>query len=158
MMEYGNLDMMSQKDIDRLKSLIRSADSLKAGLLKEVTVASEDGDTVIFGHTVSDLQENVEVQSDSIVGTLKYTSTGALPATWGAGYFLVLKFSDPDASATSVKVGLDPSVSSGLVELDEDMNASFKITDKENQVLKVVSTDGTRSTVQNFDLSKLVLE
>ena len=158
MMEYGNIDIMSQKDIDRLKSLIRNADSLKAGLLKEVTVAAEADGTVIFGHTVSDLQENVEVQGDSIVGTLKYTSTGALPDYWGPGYFLVLKFSDPDASATSVKVGLDPSVSSGLVELDQDMNASFKITDKGNQVLKVVSTDGTRSTVQNFDLSRLVLE
>lgn len=158
MMEYGNVEMMSQKDVEKLHSLIRAADSINAGLMDEVTVEPEDGDTVIFGHTVSDLQENVEVQGDSIVGILKYTSTGSLPGYWGAGYFLVLKFSDPDATATSVKVGLAPSVSSGLVELDEDMNASFKITDKENQVLKVVSTDGTRSTVQNFDLSKLVMQ
>lgn len=158
MMEYGNVEMMSQKDVERLHSLIRAADSINAGLMDEVTVEPEDGDTVIFKHTVSDLQEDVEVQGDSIVGTLKYTSTGDLPDYWGPGYFLVLKFSDPDATATSVKVGLDPSVSSGLVPLDEDMNASFKITDKENQVLKVVSTDGTRSTVQNFDLSKLVMQ
>jgi len=89
----------------------------------------------------------------TISGTLKYIDSGTLKEVWGAGYFLCLKFSDVDESATSVAVGLKPSVSSGMVELDEDMNAVFKVTDKGKQKLKVVSTDGTRSTVQTFDLN-----
>ena len=158
MMEYGNVEMMSQKDVERLHSLIRAADSINAGLMDEVTVEPEDGDTVIFGHTVSDLQEDVEVQGDSIVGTLKYTSTGSLPDYWGAGYFLVLKFSDPDATATSVKVGLAPSVSSGLVELDEDMNAVFRVASTE-QVIEVKAYIGAELVdTRTLRLTGLTLE
>lgn len=126
--------------------------------MKEVTVAPEDSSTVIFGHTVSDLQRNIEVNGDKITGTLYYTDVGSLPDYWGAGYFLVLKFSDADASASTIKVGMDPSVSSGLVALDDDMNATFKITNKANQKVKVVSedSDGIRKTIQTFDISGLV--
>lgn len=83
-----------------------------------------------------------------------------MPDYWGAGNFLVLKFANPDPNATSVKVGLDPSEGSGLVELlgDPDMNCAAKITDKDTQVFKVVSTDGNRTTTQTFDLSGLTCE
>ena len=55
--------------------------------------------------------------------------------TYGAGNFIALKFTDIDETATSVKVGLDPSVSTGLVEIidDPDKNGAFKITDKDTQ-------------------------
>jgi len=71
-----------------------------------------------------------------------------------------LKFSDIPATATSVKVGLDPSQSSGLVEIinDPDKNGVFKITNKDTQVFKVVTTDGTQTNTQTFDLSGLTLE
>lgn len=114
----------------------------------------------MFGTSVSDMQSNVAVANGKITGTLKYLSSGALAQQWGAGHFLALKFSGLDANATSVKVGLDPSQSSGLVEIttDPDKNGAFKITDKANQVFKVVTTDGTNTRVQIFDLSGLTLE
>ena len=74
-----------------------------------------------------------------------------------------MKWSNPDTSAgvTSLKVGLVPS-STGmdLVECldDPDRNGVFKITDKDNQVLKIVQSGGGRVCVQEFDLSGLTLE
>lgn len=90
---------------------------------------------------------------------MKKLTSGALVDTWGEGYFVALKFSGFDPAATSVKVGLDPSYGSGLVEIltDPDKNGVFKITDKDTQKFKVVSTDGHNSTTQEFDLSELTL-
>ena len=157
MTENARIDSVAQRDAQALQALIRQADSLLAGLMDEVTVQPEAANAVLFGHTVSDLQTDVEVANDAITGALSYVSEGALPDYWGPGYFIALKFSGIDATATSVKVGLDPSAGSGLVELDDDKNGVFKITDKSTQRVKVVSTDGTRSTVQYFDLSGLRL-
>lgn len=125
-----------------------------------VTVEAEDGDAELFGTLVSDMQNDVSVIGDKITGTLKYLDDGALVDTWGEGNFLALKFEDLDPTATSVKVGLDPSQGSGLVEIinDPDKNGAFKITDKDTQVFKVVTTDGGRTVTQEFDLSELTVE
>lgn len=90
---------------------------------------------------------------------MKYLSEGDLVTTWGAGNFLALKFGNVPEGATSVKVGLDPSQSSGLVELlgDPDMDGVFKITDKDTQVFKVVTTVDGEETTQTFDLSGLTV-
>lgn len=128
--------------------------------LDKLTVAPEDGDTTIFGHTVSDLQTNVSVSGNAITGTLKYVDSGALAHDWGAGNFLALKFSNTDSKATSVKVGLEPSASGmGLVELinDPDQNGVFKITNKNVQAFKVIVSNGEHETVQTYDLSGLTL-
>lgn len=156
-MSTGRIDMLSGSKYVSLEQLARAAESLLAGLLAECTVEAEDQDTRLWDtYDVSDLQEDdVVVQNDCVYGTLKYIDSGTLADVWGAGYFICLKFSDVDESATSVKVGLSPSVSSGMAELDEDMNCVFKITDKGNQKLKVVSTDGTRETWQTYDLNGL---
>lgn len=55
---------------------------------------------------------------------------------------------------TSVKVGLDPSASSGLVEIinDPDHNGVFRISNP-SQKFKVVQTlAGGRTKTQTFDL------
>ena len=118
----------------------------------------------MFGHTVSDLQTSVAVSGTEstgfkITGTLANVTEGALPEYWGDGHFLALKFSNADPHAESLKVGLDPSEGSGLVELDEDMNAVFKITDKDEQVLVTEVKDGPTGNVTRteYDLSELVL-
>lgn len=114
----------------------------------------------MFGTNVSDIQSNVSLSRGKIRGTLKYLDSGAIVDEWGEGNFLVLKFTTDDWSDfTSVKVGLDPSQSSGLVELinDPDKNGVFKITDKDNQKFVVVATDGTHTTEQRYDLSGLTL-
>ncbi len=73
---------------------------------------------------------------------------------------MALKFIDIPADATSVKVGLNPSVSSGLVEIinDPDKNGAFKVTDKEGQKFRVVTTTPNGQTSKEYDLSGLILE
>ena len=110
-----------------------------------------------WGTAVSAMQSNIAIANGEITGTLKYLDEGQLVTDWGAGNFMALKFTVPD-SATSCKVGLDPSVSSGLVELDEDKDGVFKVTDNETQKFVIVTTDGTHTLRQEFDLSELVCE
>lgn len=108
---------------------------------------------------MSDIQTGVTVTGNKITGTLKYLDgSDPISGYWGAGNFLVLKFSNIDPKAKSVKVGVDPSEGSGLVELlgDPDMNCVAKITNKDTQVFKVVTSDGHLSKTQTFDLSDLV--
>ena len=58
---------------------------------------------------------------------------------------------------TSVKVGLDPSAGSGLVEVidDPDKNGVFKITNKDGQKFVIEAKNGTETKRQVFDLSAL---
>ena len=130
--------------------------------LNALTVAPETGSTKVFNVLTSSMQTGVSVGADNkITGTIKYLSgSNAITDVWGEGNFLVLKFSDVDPNATSVKVGLDPSAGSGMAELigDPDMNGIFKITSKELQKLKVISSNGATSTTQVFDLSGLTIQ
>ena len=121
---------------------------------------AERGETEMYETLVSDIQTGVVVNGNKITGTLKYLTEGAIAGYWGAGNFLALKFANPDPKATSIKVGLDPSQGSGLVELlgDPDFNCVAKITNKATQKFKIVTTDGTKTTTQLFDLSGLTLE
>jgi len=106
------------------------------------------------------MQSDVIVSDNAITGTLKKLETGDLVDAWGEGYFLALRFSDIPESATSVKVGLDPSYGNGLVEIinDPDRNGAWRITSPSDQVFKVVTTDGTNTVEKTYDLSGLVLE
>lgn len=124
----------------------------------ELTVSPESDNVEMFGTIVADMQTGLAVANGAITGTLKYLDSGALVDQWGAGNFMALKFTGPDESATSVKVGLSPSEGSGLVELDEDMNGAFKVTDKDNQKFVVDTTIGNKHYITYYDLSGLVLE
>lgn len=57
-------------------------------------------------------------------------------------------------------MGLDPSEGSGLVEIidDPDKMGVFKVTDNAAQQFKIVTTDGTHTLTQTYDLSELELE
>ena len=61
---------------------------------------------------------------------------------------------------TSVKVGLDPSEGTGLVEIlnDPDKNGVFKITNKATQNFKIVATDGIHTEIVTLDLAGLNCE
>ena len=123
-----------------------------------VTVEAENGNTTIFGRKVSTMQTGITVANGAITGTLKYLASGAIADDWGAGNFLCLKFPDADIETTVVKVGLNPSQSSGIVELDSDKNGVFKVTDKDAQQFIVVQRKGDAVSVQSFDLSGLTCE
>lgn len=131
-------------------------------LIAAVTPAAESQSTDMFGVSVSDIQgSDVKVEGGSIVGTLKYLPLGnAITDHWGAGNFLALKYNAEDWTGyTSVKVGLEPSMGSGLVEIkdDVDKNGVGKVTNKNSQVLKIVATDGTYTRVDTYSLSGLTL-
>ena len=114
--------------------------------------------------TPADFQSDVTVSDSEINGSLKFIEGGLSPsgALAGDGYFLALKFDNFAQGLTyaNVKVGLVPSASGmALVTLDSDKDAVFKITDKNNQILKVVQSDSQgHKNIQLFGLSKLVLE
>lgn len=128
------------------------------------TVNAEDSGTTLLGKKASTLQSDIAVDDYSISGTLKYvegyTGFSGDPALQ-SGHFLALKFSADDWSDyTSVKVGLDPSEGSGLVEIttDPDKNGVFRIANKFTQTFKVVATDGTNTVTKSYSLRDLTLE
>lgn len=123
-----------------------------------VTVASPEASTDFWGTKTSDMQTSVAVANGAITGTLTKLTSGQLVKDWGAGYFLSLAFTKNNAKITDIKVGLEPSVSSGLVSLDEDMLGVFKITNKDTQKFVVISTGGEVSFKQTYDLSGLTLQ
>ena len=77
----------------------------------------------------------------------------------GTGYFLALSYDDWDETATSVKLGLQPSIESGLVEgiNDVDKVIIMKITNKDEQKFVTLTSKGTHSTKKLYDLSGLTL-
>lgn len=138
-------------------------DKIAGGIVfgsSNVTVAGSTPATKEYwGTKVSDMQTSVAVANGAITGTLKKLTTGQLVTDWGEGYFIALKFTKNNNAATSIKVGLRPSVSSGLVELDADMDGVFKITDKDSQVFVVRCTDADGNAYElTYDLSGLTLQ
>ena len=103
------------------------------------------------------MQNGVTVSGNAITGKLYKQTSGQIVTDWGQGYFIGLKFT-PDSDATVTKVGLAPSAGSGLVALDEDNLAMFKLTDIANQKLKVVSSRTGEEKTWFFDLSGLTLD
>ena len=123
-------------------------------------MSPEADGTDFWGTTAGSMQSGLTVANGKITGTLNYLSSGQLVTDWGPGNFMALKFTNIDPDATSVKVGMDPSVSSGLVEIltDPDKNGVFKVTDKNTQKFVVESTVGGFMNRQVFDLSELVCQ
>jgi hypothetical protein len=132
---------------------IAGADAYKTG----VVVAGAPANTDFWGTKASEIQSDVAVANGAITGTLTKITSGALVEGWGEGYFLALKFTKANAKLTSIKAGMNPSVSSGLVELDEDMLGVFKITDKDDQRFETLATDGELEFASFYDLSGLTL-
>jgi len=107
------------------------------------------------------LQSNVSVANGKITGTSKYYEGWASGPLEGPGNFLALKLEAEDwTDYTSVKIGLEPSYGTGLVEIinDPDKNCVFKIADKNAQLVKVICKNATTETVKTYSLRDLVLE
>lgn len=115
----------------------------------------------IYGYTVNDLQSDiiVDMEENKVSGNLNYISTGSLAETWGAGNFIALKFTNIDPNASSVKVGMSPSVSSGLVEIidDPDKAGAFKVTSTAQKFVIQTTTETGAIKIQTFDLAGLAL-
>lgn len=102
------------------------------------------------------MQENVSVTGNKITGTLKYLSgSNAITDVWGEGYFFCFNMADNTYTGLdSVKVGLVPSQSSGLVEIinDADKNGIAKVNDN-TQMFVIEQKKGTETKRQAFDLA-----
>ena len=124
-------------------------------------ISPENGSTVVLGKTVSDLQSNVTIGANVISGVLKKNEGWASGPLAGEGYFLAVKVDNTELEADSIKLGLVPSAS-GMepVEIvgDPDMNAVFKIADKDLQHLTVITTKGTEKNTVNYSLNGLQLQ
>lgn len=102
------------------------------------------------------------VANGKVTGSLQFIEGGLAPSgpLAGDGYFLALKWSNPQETVTSLKVGVIPSQGSGLVEAidDTDRNGVFKVTDKTSQDIVIIQRDGKNTNTQTLDLSGLTLE
>ena len=110
-----------------------------------------------------DFQSDISIVGGKVTGELSFIEGGLSPsgALAGDGYFLALKFDNFASGLTyaNVKVGLVPSATGmALQTLDSDKNAVFKITDKDNQKVKIVQADNAgHKNIQYIDLSNLTL-
>lgn len=130
---------------------------------KPVNMAPLSEET-IFDHKVADLQENIKIEGNQITGTLKYVASGKLVDAWHKHYFIALEFKGIPSDATSVKVGLEPSTGSGLVEIidDPDKTGAFAITPDDNgnvvQKFIIKTTTPDEITTQTFEMKSLELK
>lgn len=125
-------------------------------------VEAVPGGVTLYGALVSSLQDDVVVSGNQILGTLKFIEGGIAESgpLAGDGYFIALQLSNFDNRATSCRVGLNPSEGTGLVEIidDPDKNLVAKVTNKDTQNFEIVTSDGTHTTTDVYDLSGLVLD
>lgn len=127
--------------------------------ISEIGVASATG--TLFGVAVSDMQTNVTVSGDQIKGTIKWLDgENAITTRWGEGNFLCLKFTADDWSDySSVKVGLEPSAGTGLIEIKDDdtHDGVWKISNKKQKFV-VEATNGVTSIIKKYRLTGLTLQ
>lgn len=129
------------------------------GKLENLTLtATEDEVTLYGGKVASDLQSDITIEGDTISGSLKFIEGGLAETGYlaGDGYFLAVTWSKPAEDVTSLKVGLQPSLESGLIEGidDPDRTLVVKVTPSMNQKVVLVQTsdDGSRAQYFNLDL------
>ena len=132
-----------------------SANLLSAPTVKALT------DGTVYGVNVSDIQSGVAVGQSSITGTSKWLNgSNAITDVWGTGNFVAITFEASDwTKYTSVKVGLLPTEGAGMQELIghlDDLDSVFKVTDKGEQVLRVVATNGTNTIIKDYQLGELI--
>ena len=156
----GNVaELADNKDIsDVINDIAGLFNGVVNAVSPKVIVMPVASNKTLFNTAVSNMQDDINVINNAIIGELKYISSGDLVTTWGAGNFIALKFisTDPNVTYENIKAGLNPSVSSGLINLDADMDGVFKVTNKDEQTLKVVVTVDGIETAYEYNLSGLV--
>ncbi|MBP5596081.1 MAG: phage major capsid protein [Pseudobutyrivibrio sp.] len=168
----GQVSMFDDFDIDynKMKYLIEtrcsgalikpfSAIALELTYSAILGVEPEDPSSVLLGKAVSSLQEDVVVHDKFIKGTLKYVTgyTGfSGDADEQSGNYLALHFDVSDGATTTVQLlggsHKDP------VTLDNDNNCVFRITDRNTQRIKVVTTLGDDTITKIYSLAGLSIE
>lgn len=124
-----------------------------------LSVKPEDGEAVLFGKTVNELQSDVVVSDDEVTGTLKYVDgyvDFSSNVSEQAGNYLALKIEAEPAEAETVVELVGGT--KGPVTLDDDMNIVLLIKNKDTQSIKVTTTHNEESVTKTYGLSGLTLE
>ena len=122
-------------------------------------VKPEDGEAVLFGKTVNELQSDVVVSDDEVTGTLKYVDgyvDFSSNVSEQSGNYLALKIEAEPAEAETVVELVGGT--KGPVTLDDDMNIVLLIKNKDTQSIKVTTTHNEESVTKTYGLSGLTLE
>lgn len=123
-----------------------------------LVVEGEDGANEWLGKTVSDLQSNINVNSDYITGTLHYV-TGFTQfsdrASEQQGNYIALHFEAETGATTTVEL---VGGKSGPVTLDSDMIWIGRITDTDKQTIKVSTTKNGSTVTKIYGLQRLNCE
>ena len=137
--------------------MLFAPDAANSIVVTPATVSVLEQSDSVYGVSVSDLQSaDTMLSGNNFYGTLKYVSSGEPATSWGAGYFLAIDFGGIDLSANKVEVGLVPSAGSGFVTVPADDHKSyFKVTNKDAQVLKVVTTKDGVTVSETYSLKGL---
>ena len=120
-----------------------------------VLVLPEKSTSKLFNTDVSDIQTDVSVINNVIIGELKWLSSGEIASYWEAGNFIALKFIllDTELTPDMVKAGLN-----NPVALDNDLNGVFKVADKDTQTFKVIVTKDGKEYKTDYKLSGLICD
>lgn len=124
-----------------------------------LSVKPEDGEAVLFGKTVNELQSDVVVSDDEVTGTLKYVDgyvDFSSNVSEQSGNYLALKIEAEPAEAETVVELVGGT--KGPVALDDDMNIVLLIKNKDTQSIKVTTTHNGESITKIYGLSGLTLE
>lgn len=124
-----------------------------------LSVKPEDGEAVLFGKTVNELQSDVVVSDDEATGTLKYVDgyvDFSSNVSEQSGNYLALKIEAEPAEAETVVELVGGT--KGPVTLDDDMNIVLLIKNKDTQSIKVTTTHNEESVTKTYGLSGLTLE
>ena len=122
-----------------------------------LSVKPEDGEAVLFGKAVNELQSDVVVADDEVTGTLKYVNgyvDFSSNTSEQEGNYLALKVDADSEDAVVELVG----GTKGPVALDDDMNIVLLIKNKDTQSIKVTTTHNEESITKTYGLSGLTLE
>lgn len=124
-----------------------------------LSVKPEDGEAVLFGKTVNELQSDVVVSDDEVTDTLKYVDgyvDFSSNVSEQSGNYLALKIEAEPAEAETVVELVGGT--KGPVTLDDDMNIVLLIKNKDTQSIKVTTTHNEESVTKTYGLSGLTLE
>lgn len=123
-----------------------------------LSVKPEDGEAVLFGKAVNELQSDMVV-ADEVTGTLKYVNgyvDFSSNTSEQSGNYLALKIEAEPAEAETVVELVGGT--KGPVALDDDMNIVLLIKNKDTQSIKVTTTHNGESITKIYGLSGLTLE
>ena len=124
-----------------------------------LSVKPEDGEAVLFGKAVNELQSDMVVADDEVTGTLKYVNgyvDFSSNTSEQSGNYLALKIEAEPAEAETVVELVGGT--KGPVALDDDMNIVPLIKNKDTQSIKVTTTHNEESVTKTYGLSGLTLE